>query len=109
MRTLFRAGSIIGGAYLAFALTEIAIFARLAFATAGAWCVIYVWSLHRGPATRKSVRVYSSDKEQDQYSEADVREILVALSDAKAKTAAPFPVNVSAATEGIRDYDTPVR
>ena len=91
MRIFFLTGSLTIGAGLAFGLTHFAGSARLLVGVAiiiGALCL---WYVVRNREQTKTSYVYTAGSEADRYTELDVREIFHALSEAKARSMAPFP------------------
>ena len=90
MRILFLIGSLTIGAALAGGLSEFGTAARFAFGAAAIAGAMYLyWSYKETPvATPRAAFVV--DKESERYSESDVEDFFDKLSEAKAKSAAPF-------------------
>ena len=92
MRIFFLVGSLTVGATLAFSLTQ---FDMLARAVGGASIVVGilgVWFVARRNSAVKPRFIYSASNDADEYTESDVREFFRAFSEAKARSAAPFPL-----------------
>ena len=88
MRILFLIGSLTIGAALAGGLSEFGTAARFAFGAAAIAGAMYLYWSYRGTpvATPRAAFV----KESERYSESDVEDFFNKLSEAKAKSAAPF-------------------
>ena len=91
MRLLFLIGSLTVGAALAGGLSQFSVAARLALGVAAIAGAIYIFCSYKGVNVAAEKTAFVIDKESERYTEAEVSEFFHALSEAKAKTAAPFP------------------
>jgi hypothetical protein len=83
-------GSITIGAALALSLTEFAALARVLVGITFAVLGVVLWLLLRHRAKVAARYVYTADSEAERYTVEDIREVFHALTEAKAKSAAPF-------------------
>ena len=87
---LILVGSITIGAALALSLTEFAAVARVFVGITFAALALTLWFLLRYRSKTQQQYVYTADSEADRYTVEDVREVFHALTEAKARSAAPF-------------------
>ena len=90
MRLLFLIGSLTVGAALAGGLPQFSVAARVALGLAAIAGFIYIFCAYKCSNMATEKVTFVVDKESERYSEAEVSEFLHALSEAKAKSAAPF-------------------
>jgi hypothetical protein len=90
MRFLFLIGSLTVGAALAGGISQFSVAVRLALGLAAVGGFVFIFFAYKCASLATQKVAFVIDKESERYSEADVSEFLRALSEAKARSAAPF-------------------
>ena len=91
MRLLFLIGSLTVGAALAGGLSQFGFPVRLALGVAAIAGAFYIFCACKCANVVSEKVVFIVDRDSERYTEAEVSEFLHALSEAKARSAAPFP------------------
>jgi hypothetical protein len=90
MTIFFLAGSLTLGAALVFGLTEVEGMMRLLCGVATVVGSAYIWATRHRVMRVKTQKAYRAHLEADRFDELDVKQMFDALSEAKAKSMAPF-------------------
>ena len=91
MRLLFLIGSLTVGAALAGGLSQFSVAARLGLGVATIAGGFYIFCAYKCANVATQKVPFLVEKESERYTETEVSDFLHALSEAKAKSAAPFP------------------